>query len=120
MSATTQPQPAQDSARKPKRQPEKKIGPFANGVGACVWLNTIETDNGSKTVRSISINPRRYVDQESQQWKDAQSYNPADLPALIFSLQQAQAHCYETPIPCQQTSEAGQTNGSAPQEEIPF
>jgi hypothetical protein len=120
MSASTQTQPAQDT-KKPKRHPEKKIGPFANGVGVCVWLNTIETDNGSKTVRSITINPRRYFDQESQQWKDAASYNPADLPALVFAITKAQEYCYETPIPGQPAGEAGQQgNGQHGGEEIPF
>lgn len=120
MSATTQAPSTPDSARKPKRQPEKKIGPFANGVGVCAWLNTIETDNGSKTVRSITINPRRYFDQESQQWKDAASYNPTDLPALLFALTKAQEYCYETPLPGQPAGEAGQQSGNQAQEEIPF
>ena len=67
--------------------PEKKIGPFASGVGAAIWLNTTETDNGPRTFRSSTINPRRYYDKDDQKWKDAGSYNPADLPALIFALQ---------------------------------
>ena len=117
MSESNQPQQAAPSqSKKPKRHPEKKIGPFNAGVGACVWLNTIETDNGSRTVRSVTINPRRYFDQESQQWKDAASYNPADLPALIFSLTKAQEWCYETALPDQPAGEAGQ----APGEEGPF
>jgi hypothetical protein len=121
MSSNTQTQSTQESATKPKRQPERKIGPFANGVGVCVWLNTIETDNGPKTVRSISINPRRFFDSESQQWKDAASYNPADLPALIFSLTKAQEFCYEAPLPGQPAAEAGQQgNGQPSGEEIPF
>src|SRR4029078_9545035 len=106
MSATTQTPSTQESARKPKRQPEKKIGPFANGVGVCVWLNTIETDSGPKTVRWITIKQRRHFDQESQQWKDAASYNPADLPAVLFAITKAQEYCYETPIPGQPAGEA--------------
>ncbi len=120
MSASTQTQPLQET-KKPKRHPEKKIGPFANGVGVCVWLNTIETDNGPKMLRSITINERRYFDQESQQWKGIASYNPADLPALLFAITKAQEYCYETPIPGQPAGEAGaQGNGAPAGEEIPF
>ncbi len=82
------------------RPPEKKIGPFAGGVGVAVWLNHAETsDGGSRPFRSITIAPRRYFDQKSNQWKDAASYNPTDLPALIFALQEAQAYCFTTPLP---------------------
>jgi hypothetical protein len=110
---------AEQPPSKPKRQPEKKIGPFANGVGVCIWLNTIETDEGPRQMRSITINPRRYFDRESNAWKDAQSYNPADLPALIFCLQKAQEYVYETPLPNQQASDNPGGNG-IPEEEIPF
>ena len=83
-------------------QPEKKIGPFASGVGVAIWLNTTETDDGPQSFRSISINPRRYYDKDEKQWRDAGSYNPADLPALIFALQKAQEYVYETPLPGQE------------------
>jgi hypothetical protein len=122
MSKSKQPQQtAPRQPTKPKRLPEKKIGPFNAGIGACVWLNTIETDNGSRTVRSITINPRRYFDRETNEWKDAASYNPADLPALIFALQKAQEYCYETVLPGQPAGEAGQQASAPPSgEEIPF
>lgn len=82
------------------RHPEKKIGPFAAGVGVAIWLNQVETAEGPpRPMRSITIAPRRYFDKESNQWKDASSYNPSDLPALIFALTQAQAYCYTTPLP---------------------
>jgi len=87
------------TTRAAKAPPEKKIGPFANGVGVTIWLNRIETDQGSRQVRSIAINPRRYFDRESNQWKDASGYNPSDLPAIIFALTKAQEYCYETPLP---------------------
>ena len=54
-----------------RKQPEKKIGPFANGVGACIWLNTVSTDEGSRHFRSITINPRRYFDRDANAWRDA-------------------------------------------------
>jgi hypothetical protein len=103
-----------------KRQPEKKIGPFNAGIGVCVWLNSIETESGPRTVRSITINPRRYFDREANEWKDAGSYNPADLPALIFALQKAQEFCYEKQLPGQAGEEAESTTGRPPASEIPF
>ena len=107
---------------KPKPLPEKKIGPYANGVGVCIWVNRVQLEDGSKLMRSVTINPRRYFDRESQQWKDAGSYNPADLPALLFALTKAQGFCYETPLPGQdgqQGADAAAANGP-PAEEIPF
>jgi len=89
------------STVKPKgaRPPEKKIGPFAGGIGVAIWINAIETDSGTRQLRSITVAPRRYFDQESNQWKDAPSFRPSDLPALIFALEQAQEYCYTTPLP---------------------
>lgn len=73
------------------KPPETKIGPFHGGIGVAVWLNTIDAGDGSKRqVRSITIAPRRYFDRDSNQWKDAPSYNPSDLPALIFALHKEQ------------------------------
>lgn len=88
-------------------RPEKKIGPYPGGIGVAIWLNTIETDDGPKQVRSISVNPRRYRDSQTGEWKDASSYNPGDLPALIFALQKAQEYCYTTPIPGQEEADGG-------------
>lgn len=104
--------------REKSRYPEKKIGPFANGVGVSIWLNTAETDEGTRAFRSITINPRRYFDREANQWKDAGSYNPADLPALIFALEKAQEYVYETPLPGEPA--ANGDSQAAPGEEIPF
>ncbi len=81
------------------RQPEKKIGPFANGIGIAIWLNEFEGDDGPKRFRSITLNPRRYQDRTTGEWKDSASYQPSDLPALLFCLNKAQEYCYETPIP---------------------
>ena len=74
---------------KVRRPPEKKIGPFANGVGVSVWLNQVQTDKGTVPMRSITLNPPRYRDRETGDWKDSKSYRPSDLPALIFALQKA-------------------------------
>ena len=78
--------------------PEKKIGPFAGGIGVAVWVNTVETNRGSRQMRSITINPRRYLDEKSKQWKDAASFRVRDIPELIFALQQAYAHCLTEPL----------------------
>jgi hypothetical protein len=115
----------QPTSRKPtntsKRPPEKKIGPFNAGIGTCIWLNTIETDAGPRRVRSITINPRRYLDRESNEWRDAASFNPADLPALIFALQKAQEYCYETPVPGQSDDEQqARTSAPSSQDDLRF
>ena len=81
--------------------PEKKIGPFAAGIGVAIWLNTIETSGGPKQYRSITIAPRRYQDRETGDWKDSGSFNPSDLPALIFALQKAQEYVFTKPLPGQ-------------------
>jgi hypothetical protein len=45
------------SASKPqKAPPEKKIGPFSGGVGVTIWLNRIESDQGPRFMRSITLN----------------------------------------------------------------
>jgi hypothetical protein len=85
-----------------QKRPEKKIGPYPGGIGVAIWLNTIETENGPRKLRSITVSPRRYRDSETGEWKDAGSYNPGDLPALIFALQKAQEFCYTVPIPAQE------------------
>ena len=90
---------------KGKHPPEKKFGPYPGGVGVAVWINRIETDNGSQRVRSVTINPRRYRDPESGDWKDAKSFRIADLPALIFGLQKALEHAYTVPLAGQQQQE---------------
>ena len=88
--------------------PERKFGPFHGGIGVAIWLN--ETDD-DRQFRSITIAPRRYYDRDSKTWKDAGSYQPADIPALIYALQLAQAYCFETPVP--EASKPSE-NGHAP------
>jgi hypothetical protein len=93
--------------------PEKKFTPSGAGIGCAVWLNTIETDDGPKQVRTITISPRRYRDRESGEWRDASSYRPSDLPALIFALQQTQEYVYTTPLPDQKTGN-GEATANVP------
>jgi hypothetical protein len=96
---------------KPKHKPERKIT-LSNGIGVAVWTNEIQTDNGPRKVRTISINPRRYYDRESDEWRDASGFNPADLPALIFALNQALEHCFTVPLPDEESEHKEGGNGS--------
>ena len=95
--------------------PEKTIGPFAGGIGVAIWLNTVDTDDGQKQFRSLTIAPRRYQDRETGEWKDAGSFNSSDLPCLIFALQKAQEYVFTKPLPNQDTAT---DNGSS--EDGPF
>ena len=96
-------QPVQPQPQRPRTPPEKKIGPFSGGIGVAIWVNTIDTDEGPKQIRSLTIAPRRYLDRESGEWRDAGSFNPSDLPALIFALQKAQEYVFTTPLPGQES-----------------
>ena len=87
-------------------RPEKKIGPYPGGIGVAIWLNEIETDNGPRKLRSITISPRRYRDPETGEWRDSSSYRPGDLPALVFALNKALDYMFSTPIPGEE--EAGE------------
>jgi hypothetical protein len=97
-----------------KHPPEKKIGPYPGGVGVAIWINQVETDGGSREIRSITIAPRRYRDRESGEWRDAPSFRPGDLPALIHALTKAQDYIYSTPLG---TDGANQDGGD---DEIPY
>lgn len=104
-----------------KKQPEKKIGPFPNGIGVAIWVNDVDTPNGAKSFRSITLAPRRYFDRQTNQWKDAPSYQPGDLPALIHALQVALGYCFEVPLP-EGATESGLPADIAPPVEgdVPF
>ncbi len=103
---------AQDTKVRQTKPPEKKIGPFTSGIGVAIWLNDAELENGEhRQFRSVTINPRRDFDSKSGQWKAAASYQQADLPSLIFSLQKALEDCYETPIPGQEEAQAAEAEG---------
>ena len=103
---------SQDTKTRPQKPPEKTIGPFANGIGVAIWLNESEAEDGSvRKYRSVTLNPRRYFDQKSSQWKDAASYQQSDLPALIFALQQALGYCFSEPIPGQEDAETAESEG---------
>ena len=82
--------------------------------GHKIWLNEVEAEDGTiRKFRTVTLNPRRYFDKKSNQWKDAASYQQSDLPALIFALQQALGHCFSEPIPGQEDTEAGPSEDEA-------
>ena len=62
----------------PKR-PEKKIGPFQHGLAVVIWLNVVETEQGARWFRSVTLAPRRYLSKKTGEWKDAASYRPLIL-----------------------------------------
>jgi hypothetical protein len=97
----------------PKR-PERKWGPFHGGVGVAVWLNEVETADGRKWFRSVTIAPRRYLKAETGQWEDATSYRTVDLPSLILALQAALEFVSSTPLPGQPVDEEVQPELAAP------
>jgi hypothetical protein len=111
------------ASAKPKKPPELKIGPFQGGIGVAVWLNEIQTESGTKAIRSITIAPRRYLDAKTGEWKDAKSFRPGDLSALILALEKAREHCLSRPLPGEQSEEDRLEGGPSEGEEsthIPF
>ena len=83
----------------PPRYPERKWGPFHGGVGVAIWLNEVETAEGKKFFRSITIAPRRYRDPKTGKWEDASSLRTTDLPSIILALEAAHAYVSSTPLP---------------------
>src|SRR5437868_3098946 len=51
------------------RHPEKKYGPFQGGCGLAIWLNEVKTENGPRFFRSLTLQPRRYLDPKTGKWK---------------------------------------------------
>ena len=96
---------ARSKRSEPPRRPELKVGPFQGGIGVAVWQNEVQTENGTKLIRSISIAPRRYRDKQTGEWKDASSFRPGDLTALILALEKAREYCLTTPLPGEQSED---------------
>jgi hypothetical protein len=100
--------------RAPGKPPELKIGPFQGGIGVAVWLNDVQTETGPRTIRAITIAPRRYRDKQTGEWKDAASFRPGDLTALILALEKAREHCLMRPLPGESSEDdrlGGQQSG---------
>ena len=107
-----QSQQPQQSEQPPPKRPEVKFGPYLGGISIAVWLNTVQTPEGRRTIRSVTISPRRYRDSQTGEWKDSGSFRPSDLPALNFGIQQALEYIYTTPLP--------DSPDEAPSDEVPF
>jgi hypothetical protein len=82
----------------PPKQPETKFGPFAGGMSVAIWRNTVDTDDGPRDIRSLTINPRRYKDAQSGEWKNG-SYRASDVGVLILALTAAQQFMAAHPLP---------------------
>ncbi|MFO0967858.1 MAG: hypothetical protein U0793_20030 [Gemmataceae bacterium] len=114
------------AARTPRR-PEKKFGPLHNGLGLAIWLNEVDTPQGKRFFRSVTLAPRRYLEPETGKWKDATSYRPVDLATLELILAHARQYIASTPLPGQPVEGEeydelhGADNGEAPPSEtIPY
>lgn len=116
MSTTTKPKKAQG----PARPPELKIGPFQGGIGVAVWLNEIQTETGPRVIRSVTIAPRRYLDKQTGQWKDAGSFRPGDLSALILALEKAREHCLSVRLPGESSQDERLEGPPDNNQEIPY
>ena len=81
------------------QQPEKKIGPFSGGVSVAIWLNTIETADGPRKIRSVTISPRRFRDSKTGEWRSAGSYRLSDLTALQLGIEKAIEYMLTTRLP---------------------
>ena len=81
------------------RHPERKWGPFHGGVGVAVWLNEVETAEGKRYFRSLTIAQRRYLDEKTGKWEDASSFRSTDIPSLLLALEAAHAYMMSAPLP---------------------
>lgn len=81
-----------------KNHPEKKFGKYPGGIAVVIWKNQVQTDDGPREIRSITIEPRRYRDKESGQWRDSNSFRASDIPALIHGLSRALDFIYSVPL----------------------
>jgi hypothetical protein len=62
-------------------------------------MNRVETDQGPRYFRSITINARRYRDPKTGEWKDAASFRPVDLATLELALAHARQYIESVPLP---------------------
>lgn len=99
-----------------KRPPEKKISPVNSGISVAIWLNEVQTDNGTRFFRSITIEPRRYKDRRTGKWEDASSFGPVDLPLLLYALEQARDYVFSEPLPGQDRDASSESAG----EDVPY
>jgi hypothetical protein len=73
-----------------RQRPMITFGPYATGSGfveVSVWKNVRPSQNGDRTVYSVSFH-RSYKD-EANAWQRSQSLFTTDIPALILGLNKA-------------------------------
>lgn len=87
------------------RRPEMKYGPFHGGVGIAIWVNEVQTDQGPRFFRSLTIQGRRYLSKKTGSWEDAGSFRSTDIPSLVLALSAAHRYMLETPLPGQPVEE---------------
>ena len=86
-----------------------------------IWLNEVQTDEGPRFFRSVTISPRRFRDPQTGEWKDAGSLRATDLPALILALQATHQFLAKTPLPGQSVEEDQQEDTPAAENgTVPF
>lgn len=100
-----------------RNPPEKKISPVNSGINVAIWLNQVETDNGPRYFRTITVEPRRYKDRNTGEWKNSSSFGPVDLPLLLYALEQARDYVFSQPLPGQ-SEDTPREPGS--DEEVPY
>ena len=72
---------------------QKPVRKYRSGlVSLAVWENTIQTENGPKTVENITVQ-RSYTDTETGQWRNTDSFTPASLGNLMAVVLQAIISC---------------------------
>ena len=99
-----------------KSPPEKKISPVNSGISVAIWLNEVQTDNGARFFRSITIEPRRYKDRKTGKWEDASSFGPVDLPLLLYALEQARHYVFSESLSGQDRDASSEHAG----EDVPY
>ncbi|REJ72333.1 MAG: hypothetical protein DWQ45_22210 [Planctomycetota bacterium] len=107
------------SSQRPANRPEVKFGPFPGGISVAVWQNEVNTEGGSRTMRSITVSPRRYRDSQSGEWRDSASYRPSDIPAILFGLNKAQEYIFSNPLAGQEERDFG-SQETRDNDEVPY
>ena len=74
----------------PNQKPIRKLR--SGLISLAVWENTIQTEDGPKTVQNITVQ-RGYKDTETGQWKNTDSFTPASLGNLLAVVLQAIVLC---------------------------
>lgn len=113
--------PKKRSSADAPHYPEKKFGPFSGGVSISIWLQEVQTSEGSRYFRSATIQGRRFRDKTTGEWKDG-ALRPTDLPALILGLEATQRYMATTPLPGAAAEDEADVpeNGQVAEEPTPF